>query len=65
MIFQRETTHQRWPKLVMDRVPFTNNLAERAIRMPKVKQKISGGWSTFEGAQAFCIVRSCLDTMHK
>jgi transposase len=47
------------------RIPFTNNLGERAIRMPKVKQKISGGWRTFEGAQAFCIVRSYLDTMHK
>ncbi len=46
-------------------VPFTNNLAEQAVRMPKVKQKISGGFRTKNGADTFCTLRSYLATMHK
>jgi transposase len=51
--------------LVDFEVPFTNNLAEQALRMMKVKMKISGGFRTPEGAQTFAALRSVFATARK
>ena len=47
------------------RVPFTNNLAERDLRMIKVKQKISGTFASFTGAEFFCRIKSFIATLKK
>jgi transposase len=46
-------------------VPFTNNLAEQALRMMKVKMKISGAFRTFAAAREFADLRSVLATARK
>ncbi len=46
-------------------VPPDNNASERAVRNFKVKQKVSGFFKSFEGANHYAIQRSIIDTAIK
>ena len=54
-----------WRFMTDHNLPFSNNIAEQAVRMPKVKQKVSGGFRTKVGLDTFCTIRSYLATLHK
>ena len=51
--------------LTDSRVPFTNNLAERAAHMMKLRQKISGGFRSEQGARGFAVIHSLIVTAKK
>ena len=46
-------------------VPFTNNLAEQALRCIKVKLKVAMSFRTFEGAQIYARIQTCIATFRK
>ena len=46
-------------------VPFTNNQAESNLRPLKVKQKISGGWRSRQGAHNYAALQSLLSSWRK
>jgi transposase len=57
--------HHIFTFLYYREVPPDNNGSERAIRNVKVKQKISGQFKSFTGAESFAILRSVIDTAIK
>ena len=46
-------------------VPFTNNETEQGLRMPKVREKVSGCFSTEKGMENYCILRTVTETGRK
>ena len=61
----RKISHHILCFLHYNNVPPDNNGSERAIRTIKVKQKVSGGFRSIDGADGFAVIRSVIDTTIK
>lgn len=66
-LLNRLTEHQRYVLAFaeFEDIPFTNNLAERDLRPAKIKQKVSGCFRTFAGAERFARIRGFISTARK
>ena len=64
-LWDRLKTHEQAVLLFAKKaaVPFTNNRAERDLRMGKVKQKVSGCFRQRRYAEAYCRISSYLQSM--
>jgi transposase len=65
ILIRLDERHQEVMAFLLYDVPFDNNLAERDLRMMKVKQKISGCFRSFDHATAFAKLRSIISTAKK
>jgi transposase len=65
LLLRLERHEESWLRFLFDaRVAFDNNLAERDVRMVKVREKVSGG-SRGEGATWFARIRGYASTLRK
>jgi transposase IS66 family protein/transposase IS66-like protein len=56
----RDKAEQVWLWTTNFAVPFTNNASERALKNPKLHQKVSGYWHTLATLTRYCRLRSYL-----
>jgi len=60
-----ENKHEALALFMTTGLNFDNNMAEQAIRMVKVKQKISGVFRSEHGAKMFCRIRGYISMVRK
>ncbi len=66
-LLNRLTKHQQAVHAFafVDKIPFTNNQAERDIRPAKVKQKVCGTFRAVQGAKTYARFAALISTLRK